>query len=72
MPDLYDLYDLYDPADVAGWEPYNLRGLAHVSWVGSVLFRSYTTTNSERQGKDLDFLQLDRDLPDVWNPPGFA
>ena len=28
--DLYDLYDMYDLAHVAGWEPYNLRYLAHV------------------------------------------
>ena len=32
-----DLYDLYDPAHVAGWEPYTLHDLAHVSLVGSVL-----------------------------------
>ena len=37
MPDLYDLYDMYDLHDlynlahVAGWEPYNLRELGHVS-----------------------------------------
>ena len=36
--DLHDLYDLYDLSHVAGWEPYNLRDLTHVSWVGSVLF----------------------------------
>ena len=40
IPDLYDLYDLYDPYDlahVAGWEPFSLHGLGHVSWDGSVL-----------------------------------
>ena len=34
IPDLYDLYDL---AHAAGWEPYNLRNLGHVSRVGSAL-----------------------------------
>ena len=29
--------DLYDPAHIAGWEPYKLHDLGHVSWVGSVL-----------------------------------
>ena len=38
--DLYD--DLYDDryddlAHVAGWEPHNLHGLGHISWVGSAL-----------------------------------
>ena len=34
--DMYDVYDLYDLAYVAGWEPYDVHGLAHVSWVGHV------------------------------------
>ena len=32
------IHDLYDLAHVAGWEPYNLHDLAHLSWVGSVLY----------------------------------
>ena len=48
IPDLYDLYDLYDLAHVAGWEPYNLHDLGHVSWVGSVLYRSCTTSHIGR------------------------
>ena len=45
---LYDLYDLYDIAHVAGWEPYNLHDqlIAHVSLVGSVLYRSCTTSHN--------------------------
>ena len=34
--DLYDLYDLHDLAHVARRGPYNLHGLARVSWVGSI------------------------------------
>ena len=52
---LYDLYDLYDLADVAGWEPYFPRGIAHVSWVGSVLCR-YCATSHEAAGEELDDL----------------
>ena len=43
IPDLYDLCDLYELAHVAGWDPYNVRGLyyyipvAHVPLVGSAL-----------------------------------
>ena len=48
IPDLYDLYDLYDLAHVAGWEPYNLHDLGHVSWVGIVLHRSCTTSRNGR------------------------
>ena len=53
IPDLYylyDLYDLYDLAHVAGLEPYNLHGLGHASWVGSVLYRSCTTFHNGRIG----------------------
>ena len=46
IPDVYDLYDLYDLAHAAGWEPYSLHYLARVSWVGSVLYRSCTTSHS--------------------------
>ena len=53
--DLYDLFLLddldrlvYDLAHVAFvWEPYNLHDLAHVSWVGSVLYRCYTTSHRD-------------------------
>ena len=51
IPVLYDLYDLYDLAHVAGWdEPYNLHDLGHVSWVGSVLYRSCSTCCDGRLG----------------------
>ena len=43
--DLYDMYDLYDLACVAGWKPYNVRDLAHDSWIGCVLYRSPTPHN---------------------------
>ena len=50
IPDLYDLYDLYALCDlahhVAGLEPYDLYDLAHVSWVGSVRYRSCTTPHN--------------------------
>ena len=53
IPDLYnlyDLYDLYDLAHVSGWEPQKLHDLGHVSWVGSVLYRSCTTYHNGRLG----------------------
>ena len=41
----------YDLAHVAGWEPYSLPGAGHVSWVGSVLYRSSCTASiSVQQG----------------------
>ena len=48
MYDLYDQYDLYDLAQLAGWEPYIVHDLEHVSWVGSVLYRSCTTSYKGR------------------------
>ena len=42
---MYDVYDLYDLANVAGWEPCNLHDLGHLSWVGSVLKSSSTTSH---------------------------
>ena len=39
-----DLYDLYKLARVSGWEKDDLHDLARVSWVGSVLLRSCTTS----------------------------
>ena len=50
IPDLYDLYDLHDLAHVAGWEPYHLHGLGHVSWVGYVFYVSCTTFHDGRLG----------------------
>ena len=46
------LYDLYGLAYVAGWEPYDLHDLliAHVSWVGSVPYRSCTASDNGRVG----------------------
>ena len=45
IPDLYDLYDL---VHAAGWKPYNVHNLAHLSWVGSVLCKSCTTYHNGR------------------------
>ena len=28
---MYDVYDLYDVAHVAGWDPYHVHDLGHVS-----------------------------------------
>ena len=43
-------HDLYDPARVAGWERYNLHDLGHVSWGGSVLYRSYAAPHNGSLG----------------------
>ena len=51
--DLYDLYDLYYVAHDAGWEPCNLRGLGHVSWVGYVPYRFCTAPQNGRLGSRL-------------------
>ena len=61
--DLYDLHDLYDLAPVGGWKPYKPHDLAHISCVGSVLYRSCTTSHSGRLGHGLD--DVDRDLSDL-------
>ena len=45
------MHDVYDLAHVAGWEPYNLHDLGHVSRVGPVLYRS-CATSSQRQVKN--------------------
>ena len=50
IPDLYDLCHLYDLAHVAGWERYNQHHLGHVSWVGSVPYRSCTISYNGRLG----------------------
>ena len=39
---------LYIWLNVAAWEPYNLHYLGRVSWVGSVLYRSCTTSCNGR------------------------
>ena len=57
---LYDLYDLYGVAHAAGWESYNVHGLGHVSWVGSVLCRPFTTA-----GEELDDLPVGHDLSEM-------
>ena len=52
MYDMYDMYDLYDLAHVVGRKQYsfNLHDLGQVSWVGSVLHRSCTTSHNGRLG----------------------
>ena len=47
-----DMYDLLLAAQVTRWEPYDLSDLAHVSWFGSVLdiSRSSTTPHDGRYG----------------------
>ncbi|CAM9942637.1 unnamed protein product, partial [Laminaria digitata] len=50
-------------AHVAGWEPYNLHDLTHVSWVGSVLYRSCTIYHNDRLGSTM-VDDLDHDLSD--------
>ena len=47
-------------ADAAKRDRYNLRDVGHVSWVGSVQYRSWLTHDC-RLGYD----DLDRDLPDA-------
>ena len=55
---------MWDLAHVAGWEPCNLHGLAHVSWVGSVLpYRSCKASHKGRLGSAVD--DLDHDLSEV-------
>ncbi|CAN0557913.1 unnamed protein product [Laminaria digitata] len=47
---IYLFTDLYDLAHVARWGVYNLHDLGHVSWVGSVRYRSCTTSQNGRLG----------------------
>ena len=42
------MHDVYDLAHVAGWEPYNLHDLGHVSWVGRGRHRSCTASHYGR------------------------
>ena len=54
----------YDLARVAGWEPYNLHGLGHVSWVGDVLpGTSMIPAHYFIPRTDHRFLLHDLDLP---------
>ena len=41
---------LYDVAHDAGWDPYNLHGPVHVSWVGSVLCGSCAISQNAKCG----------------------
>lgn len=71
MPDLHDL------AHAAGWKACNLHDLRPLPGVGSVLYRSGTTSHNGRSASKvddlhgdlsdvhLDDLALDRDLSDV-------
>ena len=55
-------------AHVAGWESHNLRFLGHVSWGGSVLYRSCTShTKIVTAGYDLDDLLDLSDLSHLAN-----
>ena len=48
---------MYDLAHVAGWDPYSLHDLAHVSWVGSVLHRyTYVAPSLTTAGEELDYI----------------
>ena len=46
-------YQMWSPvlAHVAAWEPYNLRDLTHVSWVGSVPYRSHTACQNKQPAR---------------------
>ena len=44
---------MYDLARVAGWEQHKLHNLGRVSCVGSVLYRSCTTSHNDRLGSRL-------------------
>ena len=48
LPGRADRYipDLYDLAHVSPWEPYNLHDLGKVFWIGSVPYRSCTTSHN--------------------------
>ena len=65
IPDLYDLYDLYDLPHVAGWKPYSLHHLGHLSWVRSVFYRSCTATHTGRLGYRLSTSYQDHDLNQI-------
>ena len=44
---------------VGGWDPYDLRDLAHASWVRSVLCRTFTTWHNDKAGEELVTDDLD-------------
>ena len=50
--------DLQDLAHAAGWEPHNLHGLAHTSWVGYVLCRPCTPSHKGGVGSVDDLYNL--------------
>lgn len=56
-------------ADVAGWEAYNLRDLAHDSWVGSVV-RTEPAQHLAAAGSDLDDVGANGDVSDVVTSSG--
>ena len=64
LPGRADRYnpDLYDLAHATGWAPYSLPDLPdlpdlwHLSWVGSVLYRSYTAPQNARLVSTVDDL----------------
>ena len=43
-------WSVWSVAHIAGWGPYSLHDLGHGSWVGSVLYRSCTTSHNGRLG----------------------
>ena len=61
--DLFPILVCHGLAHVAGWEPYNLHDLAHVSRVGFVLCRSCTTSHNGRWGTR--WSTVDHDLSDL-------
>ena len=52
-----------NPAHVTAQEPYNLHDVGQISWVGSVLYKSCTTSHKCRLVSTVD--DLDRDLSDA-------
>ena len=56
----HDLYDLYDPPNLAaGWEPSNKlqNSRTHISWVGSIVCRSFEQPNRQFKIYQVDDLQ---------------
>ena len=49
-------------AHVAGWKPCNPHDLGHISWVGSVLYRSCTTSHNGRLGSTWSINRSSRSL----------
>lgn len=61
-PDLVPI--LYDFAHVAGWDPYNPYGLAHVSYIDSALNKSCTTYPNDRENTAGD-LRVHHDMSGI-------